>query len=329
MNTAESFTRQIPTINNETFDEFALKLFHFQSQKNEIYKTFLQNIGIDTQKVKNVKDIPFLPINFFKEFAIKTGDWQEEVIFESSGTTGQTASRHYLRDTAFYRQISRSIFEQRYGALEDFVVLALLPSYLERGNSSLVYMVDYFIQQSGSSHSGFYLYNYEELSHELALLKEQNQKTLLIGVTYALLEFAEKFPVSFPGLMVMETGGMKGRGKELVRQEVHSRLRDAFCIQTVHSEYGMTELLSQAYSSGMGRYYSPSWMKVLIREINDPFQWESPGRSGGINIIDLANVDSCAFIETKDLGKANEDGSFEVLGRFDNSEIRGCNLLFA
>lgn len=327
MNTSESFKRHLPSINNENFDDYALKLFHFQSQKNEIYKTFLQNIRIDTQKVKNVKDIPFLPIHFFKEFAIKTGSWKEKLIFESSGTTGQTASKHYVKAPTFYRQISKAVFERFYGPLSEFVFLALLPSYLERGSSSLVYMVDYFIRESGSPHSGFYLYNYDELYEKLLLMKNKGLKTVLVGVTFALLEFAAKYPVEFPGLIVMETGGMKGRGKEMVRYEVHSRLGNAFCIQKVHSEYGMTELLSQAYAMEMGRYKSPSWMKVFIREINDPFEWEKPGRSGGINIIDLANVDSCAFIETKDIGKVSEDGSFEVLGRFDNSEIRGCNLL--
>lgn len=323
----KSLYQQFTKINNDNFDDFALKLFHFQSQKNKVYRAYLRHIGANPAKVTKIEEIPFLPIEFFKTFVVKTGEWKEEAIFESSGTTGLQTSKHHIKDISFYNKCSSTIFSSVYGDLHQYTFLALLPSYLERGTSSLVYMADHFIRQSRSEFSGFYLNDYEKLFANLQFLKQKNAKVILIGVTFALLQFCKTYPINFRDLMVMETGGMKGRGKEMVRREVHEVLKHGFSVQDIHAEYGMTELLSQAYARQDGRFKCPGWMRVMIREMNDPFQWEMRGRSGGINIIDLANIHSCAFIETKDIGIKHSDGSFEVLGRFDNSEIRGCNLL--
>ena len=284
-----------------------------------------------------MENIPFLPIEFFKQHRVVTGNPGHSIVFESSGTTGQTPSRHFVSDPDLYQQVSETAFNQYYGSPADYHILALLPSYLERKNASLVYMVQHFISLGNSPFSGFFLHHTEVLAHTLKRLSEfdrvARRKVLLIGVTFALLDLAESghdwsFLRNIPELIVMETGGMKGRREELLREEVHQILTHAFRVEKIHSEYGMTELLSQAYSTGEGIFRQPPTMRILLRDVNDPFSIGSHRRSGGINIVDLANIDSCSFIETKDMGSLTEtEGEFRVLGRFDNSDIRGCNLM--
>jgi len=325
--TTNSFKNELFKITNESFNDFALNLFRFQSNNNEIYKTYIKHIHVDPTNVKTVENIPFLPIDFFKHFEVKTGSWMPDLVFESSGTTGSIPSKYPLRERNFYFKNSEFIFHQFFGGLRDYTFLALLPSYLERQSSSLVFMVDHFINSSGSALSGFYLHNHEELYEKLAFLKKKKIRTVLIGVSFALIEFCKKYQLDFKDLIVIETGGMKGRRKEMTRTEVHQVIKGAFSVKMVHSEYGMTELLSQAYSKGEGRFIEPGTMKILIREINDPFAYTKANKNGGINVIDLANIDTCSFVETKDLGIKYTDGSFEVLGRLDNSDMRGCNLM--
>lgn len=329
-----------------TFGALALDVFRYQAAENGVYRQYLHHLGLRPDAVRHVEEIPFLPLEFFKTHRVLTGPVSPEITFESSGTTGrpsgsQLTSRHAVADTAFYRTVSQRIFEQAYGPLRNRVVLALLPSYLERGNSSLVYMVRHFIDQTAHPASGFFLHNTDELRQTL---KKRSSGTppaahgprpiLLIGVTFALLDLAESgddwsFLGKLPNLVVMETGGMKGRRREMLREEVHGVLTRAFGLRRIHSEYGMTELLSQAYSPGEGVFHLPPTMRVLLRDVNDPFSYLRPGgrTTGGINIIDLANVDSCAFLETKDLGSHAGPNRFRVLGRFDHSDIRGCNLM--
>jgi len=323
--TFKSFEDVLYQINGENLENIALKLFRFQWENNPVYKSYVTNLG--RGKLTSLDEILFLPISFFKTQEIKCGDWTPEVTFSSSGTTGVVSSRHDVKDLNFYLRNTEAIFGQFFGRLDEYHVLALLPSYLEREGSSLVMMADYFIRQSRSPHSGFYLNNYQELVSKLAELRNQTKKVILLGVTFALLELAEKYPMDLSHCLIMETGGMKGRRKEITREELHRFLSARFNVPLILSEYGMTELLSQAYSLGNGKFQTPSTMKILIRDINDPFQLQPPGKTGGINIIDLANIHTCAFIETEDIGKLNQDGSFEVLGRMDNSDIRGCNLL--
>lgn len=315
---------------NQTFDfeAAALALFRLQAAENPVYKAYLQNLKINPAAVSSLNRIPFLPIEFFKTREVKTGQFQEQVVFKSSGTTQSDRSRHYLAETGFYLQNTEYIFQQFYGPLTDYIFLALLPSYLEQGNSSLVAMVDHFIKKSGQQEKGFYLYQLDELKKAIENATETGKKVMLFGVTYALLDLAEAVgDTDFSNVIIMETGGMKGRRKEMIREELHAVLTQAFKVSSIHSEYGMTELLSQAYSSGNGIFQAPKIMKIQLRDLNDPFDINPNLRSGGINVIDLANIDSCAFIETKDIGKLHSDGTFEVLGRFDNSDIRGCNLL--
>ena len=315
-------------ISTETeFSEFALHLFQRQAKDVEVYKQFLELLKIDPGQVKNVIDIPFLPISFFKSHKIAREDADEKIIFSSSGTTGQVSSKHYVSDLSIYESSFRKGFQHFYGKPKEYCILALLPAYLERTGSSLVYMVDDLIKKSTHSKSGFYLNNHQELRVTLKELKFQKQKTLLIGVSFGLVDFVEEQSFQWPELTVMETGGMKGRRKEIIRAELHTILKKAFKSDQIHSEYGMTELLSQAYSNGEGQFSTPSWMKVLIRDPEDALSILPKGKSGGINIIDLANVHSCTFIATQDLGKIHENGTFEVLGRFDQSDIRGCNLM--
>ncbi len=315
-------------LNAGSFEKKALELFRFQASANQIYRKYLEFLRVDPAKVSSLVQIPFLPVEFFKSHTVSCVTGAPEVLFESSGTTGQIRSRHYVYDTAFYQNVAQHIFETQYGPLSGFHILALLPSYLERTGSSLVYMVEHFIRQSGSAESGFYLYDQQKLVSTIEILSRQNKKVLLIGVTFALLDLAEHYgDRNWSNVIVMETGGMKGRRAELLREEVHAILMQSFQLPAVHSEYGMTELLSQAYSTGDGIFQMPDTLRILIRDINDPFTIYSQPRNGGINIIDLANVDSCAFIETKDIGIAFPDNRFRVLGRFDNSDIRGCNLL--
>lgn len=315
------------TTNNELFEELVWQVFNYQAENCAVYKEFLHNLGVSHNSVNNINDIPFLPIEFFKTHTVTTGNFNAEAIFESSGTTGQVTSKHYVKDLEIYKEACLSGFKQVYGNLDEYCILALLPSYLERGNSSLVYMVDYFIKESKNPNSGFYLNNYQELSEVLKHNEANGVKTLLIGVSFALLDLAEQFPQPLSNTIIMETGGMKGKRKELTREELHAVLTKAFSVQKIHSEYGMTELLSQGYSKGDGIFYPSPSMRIYIRDVNDPLQLAKNKKSGGINIIDLANINSCSFIATSDLGKLHYDGSFEVLGRYDNSDTRGCNLM--
>jgi len=321
-----SLKKNLFSIDRQNFNSAALELFRFQARNNPVYREYLKLRNIDPQKVETVENIPFLPIEFFKTHDIKTLEWPVRQVFLSSGTTGQIPSRHLIEDPEFYLQVAENIFARYFGPLTGYHIFGLLPSYLERENSSLVYMVRHFIHKSRSPLSGFYLYDYDALAERLK--KVTDRKILLFGVTFALLDFAESLSSPPPNLIVMDTGGMKGRKREMVREEVHEILKKGLGCPRICSEYGMTELLSQAYSLGEGRYRMPPWMRVFIREINDPFHIDNRLRHGGVNIIDLANIHSCAFIETRDLGRVNEEeGFFEPLGRFDNSDIRGCNLM--
>ena len=315
------------------FNELALELFRYQAAENSVYKAYLHHLNISPNKVKQLEQIPFLPIEFFKTQKVITGKAIEKIVFESSGTTGQQPSQHYVTDPDFYLTLSQQLFEKCYGSLSNYHLLALLPSYLERTGSSLVYMIEHFIQQSQSSFSGFYLHNIPELIEQLKSAESwsSQKKILLWGVTFGLLDLVEvqDTPLQISNLAVMETGGMKGRRKELLREEVHTILTKSLGVATIHSEYGMTELLSQGYSAGGGIFDLPPTMKVVIREVNDPLTTTSQAEvRGGINVIDLGNVDSCCFIETKDLGSIlPQSNQFKVLGRFDNSDVRGCNLM--
>lgn len=321
-----SLTKDIFTIKNlHGFEQKALEVFQYQAAHNFIYKSFIAHLGISPSDVVRVSEIPFLPIAFFKQQAVKTSDKVEQV-FSSSGTTGMQTSKHLVHNVAIYEESYRTAFNLFYGDISQYTLLALLPSYSERDGSSLVYMVDDLLQQAQAG-SGYYLHNHKELFETLENLKKLGKPTILLGVTYALLDFVEQFPIQFPELIVMETGGMKGKRKELIREELHELLCQGFGVANIHSEYGMTELLSQAYSKGKGLFTCPPWMQVCIRDTNDPLQLIDAGKTGGINIIDLANVHSCSFIATQDLGKLIGPNQFEVLGRFDVSDIRGCNLL--
>lgn len=313
--------------NQEDFNTTALEVFYFQYSKNIIYKQWVDNIGVDTRMVQNIRQIPFLPISLFKTKEVKSFEGCGEIIFKSSGTTGKLASRHFVNKLSLYQEAYTKTFRYFYGDIEDYTILALLPSYMEREGSSLILMAADFINKSNNSRSGFYLYNYEELHQLLKELQTEKSKVLLLGVSFALLDFAEKYSLDFPELIVMETGGMKGKRKELLRSELHHILRNSFGVKSIHSEYGMTELMSQAYSQGNGLFQYPPWMKVLIRETNDPFKLIEDNKTGGINIIDLHNLYSCSFIATQDLGFVNSQRQFEIVGRFDFSDIRGCNLL--
>lgn len=309
------------------FHRVSLDVFAFQASHCAVYTEYLALLNRKPETIERVADIPFLPIEFFKKHQVISATQSPQLVFSSSGTTGSIQSKHHVVDLTVYERSFRAAFEQFYGSPKDLAILALLPSYSEREGSSLIYMVDDLIRQSNHPSSGYFLYNYDQLQDTLQRLKSSGTKTLLIGVTYALLDFVDAHPVDFPKLMVMETGGMKGRRREMIREEVHKNLRKGFNVSQIHSEYGMTELLSQAYSKGNGLFRCPPWMKIAIRDTNDPFSPSPNRRTGAINIIDLANIHSCAFIATQDLGKLYDDGSFEVLGRFDQSDIRGCNLL--
>lgn len=325
----KSFSESLPFLDDVQFDDLALELFQHQSVENEVYSAYLRARKIDVKTIKSLESIPFLPIRFFKNFKVVSGQVGDFTNFySSSGTTGMVTSKHFIWSEEWYLEHARQIFENEYGKLTDFHVLALLPAYLERPGSSLVSMASYFIEKSESSHSDFYLYNQDELLEKLKLLRNDSKKILLLGVTFALLDLAEsgKEFLKMENLIVMETGGMKGRRKEMIREEVHEILQSFFLVDSIHSEYGMTELMSQAYSKGEGKYTLPATMRVMLRDVNDPLSWSARSQ-GGINVIDLANFHSCAFIETQDLGRFDEKGFLEVLGRFDNSEIRGCNLL--
>jgi hypothetical protein len=314
--------------NQSDFWEIALGVFNYQYNKNTVYQSFITSLGKDGSKIKTPYEIPFLPVEFFRNNKILTGDLPVEMIFESSGTTGVIIGKHFVNDLSLYEESLLKTFKLFYGEPEEFLIAALLPSYTEREGSSLVYMVDKLIKRSNNPKSGFYKGDIKELIPAIKKAKEGNRKVLLLGVSYALLDLAENQSPDLSGVIVMETGGMKGRRKELIRSELHTMLKEKLNVLSIHSEYGMTELLSQAYSKGDGIFYSPPWMKVVIRDPQDPLTiYFEPGKTGGINIIDLANINSCSFIATSDLGKLHDDGGFEVLGRFDNSDVRGCNLL--
>ncbi len=309
------------------FEELALEVFRFQARENKVYSKYLGLLGIKPHCIDRLAEIPFLPIEFFKYHRVLTGNRPPRIVFESSGTGGTEVSKHYVVDPDLYHKSLNQCFNLFYQSPEKYCTLALLPSYLERGNSSLVYMAEQLIQQSNYDSSGFYLDDYSSLKKILLRSEENKTPTLLLGVSFALVEFAQQFPLILNNTIIMETGGMKGRREEMTRDTLHSLLKDSFKIREIHSEYGMTELLSQAYSSEKGIFKSPPWMKILIRDMYDPFNYLDHNASGGINIIDLANVWSCSFISTRDIGKTIHGGGFEVLGRFDNSDLRGCNLM--
>lgn len=324
----DNWAKHILNIKNaNNFNDLAIEAFHFQYQNVHVYRDFCNQLSINSAQVRTIKDIPFLPIEFFKTKEIITKGSKPICTFTSSGTTGDTTSKHHVADTQIYEDSFIKAFELFYGNISEYCILALLPSYLERGGSSLVYMANKLIELSEHADSGFYLNNYQKLSQKLKALKQSNTKVLLLGVSYALLDIAELFPMPLKNTIIMETGGMKGKRKELIRYELHNILTKAFKVPSIHSEYGMTELLSQGYSKGDGIFNTPPWMKIMIRDTYDPFAYVNQNQSGGINVIDLANINSCCFIETKDLGKVFDDNSFTILGRFDNSDIRGCNLM--
>lgn len=320
--------RDIFNIKTETdFEQLALEIFRFQFENNAVYRSFCDLLNVFHTDVKSIKDIPFLPIQFFKSHRVLCDGFKTETIFTSSGTTGQTVSKHYVANLDLYKQSFLKGFKQFYGNIEDYTILALLPSYLEREGSSLIYMVEDLISKSKSEKSGFYLNNLEDLNKVLNEQESIGKKTLLIGVSFALLDLIETYHYQLKHTVVMETGGMKGRRKELIRKELHQLLKNGFSVKEIHSEYGMTELLSQGYSKGNGIFKCPNWMRILTRDTEDALTILNTSQTGGINVIDLANLYSCAFIATQDLGKVSPDNTFEILGRFDTSDIRGCNLM--
>lgn len=321
-------TSDIFTISNQKqFEKIALKVFRHQHENNLVYREFCDFLKINPQEVKSLARIPFLPIQFFKSHSVVSNTNPIQETFTSSGTTGTITSKHLITDVSIYEESYRSGFKQFYGNIEDYVVLALLPSYLERKGSSLIYMVEDLIQLSNHVESGFYLHNHDDLIKKLIELDQSGQNVILIGVTYALLDLIEKHSFKLQNTIIMETGGMKGKRKEMIREELHEQLCAGFGVTAIHSEYGMTELLAQAYSLGNGIFECPSWMQILIRDTEDALSYVQEGKTGGINVIDLTNINSCSFIATQDLGKKYPNNSFEVLGRFDNSDIRGCNLM--
>ncbi|WP_452232333.1 LuxE/PaaK family acyltransferase [Lacinutrix sp. MEBiC02595] len=321
-------TKDIFNIKSQTdFETVALQVFKFQFENNAVYRSFCDLLYIHPSDVKRIEEIPFLPISFFKTHAILSASEEIEETFTSSGTTGSVTSKHQVTNVSIYEESFRSGFKHFYGDIKDYTILALLPNYLEREGSSLVYMVNDMIKKSNKPESGFYLDNLSALKSKLETLDKQGEKVLLIGVSFALLDLVENHSFALKNTIIMETGGMKGRRKELIREELHDILKQGFGVQKIHSEYGMTELLSQAYSTGNGVFNCPNWMQVLTRDTEDALSIQTPGKTGGLNVIDLANINSCSFIATQDLAKVSSDGSFEILGRFDNSDIRGCNLM--
>jgi phenylacetate-coenzyme A ligase PaaK-like adenylate-forming protein len=320
--------RLFTDLSPESFNGLALEIFQYQYRQNDIYGNYIRHLGVDVNKINTINQIPFLPIEFFKSQKVVTGNFKEEIVFESSGTSGMQAAKHYVKDLTVYDLAYRLGFQRFYGDPEIYCILALLPSYLERKGSSLVYMADKLIGSGKHPFSGFFLEEHKLLAERLHKLNEAGTKTILIGVAFALLDFAEEYPMRLGDhITIMETGGMKGRKQEITRQELHAVLKKGFGKDCIHSEYGMTELLSQAYSKGEGKFNTPPWMKVFVRDIQDPLSILPPGKSGALNIIDLANIHSCAFIGTQDIGRIYPDGSFELLGRTDHSDIRGCSLL--
>lgn len=328
MGSKQYFKNRIFNIStDEEFIQLALELFQYQAKHNTVYKNYLELLKVNSNIIKRLEDIPFLPIQFFKSYAIQTESFSPEITFTSSATSGQGSSKHLIQDVTIYEKAYLKGFQNFYGNPQEYCILALLPSYLERTGSSLIYMCEGLIKLSEDEDSGFYLNEFDALATLLEQKKSQKKKVLLIGVSFGLLDFAEAYPIDLAHVTVMETGGMKGRRKEVVRGALHKQLQKGFNLTVVHSEYGMTELLSQAYSSGNGVFSTPLWMKIYIRQTDDPFSVAPFGKSGGLNVIDLANLDSCAFIETMDIGRKLTEATFEVLGRFDHAEVRGCNLM--
>ena len=310
--------------NEEEWLQIAWEIFHYQYLTNQVYQYYCDAVHRTPATINEHSQIPFLPIQFFKSMDVCSADFTPEAIFKSSGTTGSTTSRHFVKDLSVYEESFLTCFEQFYGKPEELCILGLLPSYLERGESSLVYMVNKLIEKSGHPQNGFYLYDHKALQQTLVQLQQAKQKTVLFGVSYALLDFAESYSIPLENVTIIETGGMKGRKKEITKQELYDQLKKAFSVDEIHSEYGMTELLSQAYAIN-GLYKTPRWMKILLRDETDPFSYSD--KAGAINVVDLANIHSCSFIATDDLGRMHQDGSFEVLGRMDNSDIRGCSQM--
>ncbi len=325
----QELEQKIFNVTNETFEAVALEVFRYQYENVAVYRKYVAALGVNVREVQTLSQIPFLPISFFKMQQIVANGKNAKLVFESSGTTGMVSSKHYITRPEIYEKSLLKGFQQAFGDPKKYCFVALLPNYLERQNSSLVYMVNHLMQESQHPKNGFYLYNHEELYETLQELEAQKQPTLLFGVSFALLDFSEKYVLALQHTKIIETGGMKGRRKEITREELHNTLCDAFGTSQIYSEYGMTELLSQAYSQKQDEYHCPAWMSVVLREVNDPFSYVKQGEKGGINIIDLANLYSCSFIETQDLGCINANGSFSVLGRFDTSDVRGCNLMVA
>ncbi|HEY3406387.1 MAG TPA: acyl transferase [Ohtaekwangia sp.] len=327
MDTFKSFESKIYSLNDQSFTDIALEIFRFQAEANPVYASYIRNLRIKVSEVKQLTDIPFLPISFFKSQQIQSGSWTPQTVFQSSGTTGMTTSKHAVADLLFYQKNSQMCFEYFFGQVSHYNFLALLPSYLEREGSSLITMMDHFIK-SGGGYSGYYLHDHTRLLEDLEKLRDSDGKKIILwGVSFALLDLVEYGPVDLGHCHVFETGGMKGRRKEITREALHNALKTAFNLPAVYSEYGMTELLSQAYTTGTNRFLCPPWMKIIGREPGDPFSKGLLGETAGINVIDLANWQTISFIETEDIGKVFSDGSFEVLGRMDNSDIRGCNLM--
>ncbi len=327
MNRDDLLSNIFKITNDQEFLKCTLDIFNYQYNYNLVYQKFVDGCKIIPSEVNTLNKIPFLPVDFFKSHLVKSGNFSEEIVFTSSGTTGELPAKHFIKDIHVYENSFLKSFELFYGNPDQYVFLSLLPSYLERTGSSLIYMMDKLVSLSKDKRSGFFLYDHDKLNNLLIELKQECKKVILIGVTYALLDFVNEYQVDFPELIVMETGGMKGKRKEMVRDEVHQNLVSSLNVDSIHSEYGMTELLSQAYSKGRGIFICPPWMKILVRDMYDPFQYCKIGATGGINIIDLANLDSCAFIATQDLGKLTGEHSFEIIGRYDASDIRGCNLM--
>ena len=309
------------------FEQLSLEVFKYQFDNNKVYRSFCDLLYVHPSAVKSIEQIPFLPIQFFKTHKVLSSTESIQTTFTSSGTTGDITSKHHITNLEIYKRSFTKGFKQFYGNIEDYVILALLPSYLEREGSSLIFMVNNMISKSNYKESGFYLNNLSELKKTLIKLDSEGKKVLLIGVSFALLDLVESYQFNLKNTIIMETGGMKGRRKELIREELHNQLKAGFDVENIHSEYGMTELLSQAYSKGNGVFNCPNWMKILTRDTEDALSINNFEKAGGINVIDLANINSCSFIATQDLGRVNKNGSFEIVGRFDNSDIRGCNLM--
>jgi len=324
LDTFKSFESKIYSLNDQSFADIALDIFRFQATSNPVYSAFIRNLSVNVDAVNSLVDIPFLPISFFKSHQLQSGQWKPECYFQSSGTTGPQTSRHPIAHLSFYHENTRRCFEQIFGPLHEYYFFALLPSYLERSDSSLISMMNYFIQAGGG---GYYLHDHKKLIADLQQARSDSRKPVLWGVSFALLDLADHGPLDLSHCYVFETGGMKGRRKEIVREALHDRLKAAFGVKSVYSEYGMTELLSQAYTTGGSRFTSPPWMKIMGRELGDPFSRGLLHETAGINVIDLANWQTVSFIETEDIGKVYPDGSFDVLGRMDNTDIRGCNLM--